>query len=205
MDAFDAFFDWLYNNLVGPLLHGVAALLSLLISPLSGYPPRTQIAAVALFGAVLSKILSKRFKAKREQVLQQEFKEKISSLEYTKYVENDELERVVRKGINESADEVYEKIILDKFFEMGISYFFPLFFFLIWLQYSLFTPEKLKVLTGSPYAWVTASGLKLSAAYVYLFLYNIFIFAFWFMELVVRVVSKRLKSKSQAPVGPPAG
>ncbi len=195
MDAFDPFFDWLYNNLVAPLLHGVAALLGLLISPLSGYPPHTQIAVVALFGAVLSKIFSKRFKAKREQVLQQEFKEKISSLGYTKYVGNDEIERVVRKGINESADEVYEKIILDKFFEIGISYVLPLFFFLIWLQYDLFTPEKLKALTGSPYAWVTASGLKLSAAYVYLFLYNILLLAFWLMELAVRVVSKRLKSK----------
>ncbi len=103
------------------------------------------------------------------------------------------LEKVIRKGINRSADAIYEKIVLDKFFEMGISYFFPLFFFLIWLQYSLFTPERLEDLTGSPYAWVTDSGLRLSSAYVYLFSFNIILSVFWLLEGTIRFTLRRRK------------
>ncbi|MBW1740528.1 MAG: hypothetical protein JRJ42_05245 [Deltaproteobacteria bacterium] len=197
VDAFNAFFDLLYNNLLAPFLYWIAAFLNLLISPLSAYPPRTQIIVVSVFGAIVSRILAKRFRAKQEKRLLQEFKERLSTLEYTKYIEDDKLRRGFRKGINESADEVYEKIILDKFFEMGISYLFPLFFFLIWLQYSLFTPENLKSLTGSPYVWVTDSGLKLSAAWVYLYFYNILLFGLWILEVIVRVVLKWPKVKKR--------
>ena len=83
--------------------------------------------------------------------------------------------------------------MLYQFFEMGISYFLPLFFFLIWLEYSLFTPERLEDLTGSPYAWVTDSGLRLSAAYVYLFSFNIFLTVFWLLEGAIRFILKRRK------------
>jgi len=59
----------------------------------------------------------------------------------------------------------------------------------------LFTPENLKSLTGSPYAWVTAGGLKLSAAHVYLYSFNIVLFGLWFVEAAVRFVLKRINKK----------
>lgn len=186
-------FEAIYNNLFEPLFHGIGLFLSLLVSPINSYTPCTQIIIVSVFGALLSRILAKTFRAKREKVLQEQFKEKISTLKHTKNVEDKNLEKIIRKGVSQSADAIYEKIVLDKFFEMGISYFFPLFFFLIWLQYSLFTPERLEDLTGSPYAWVTDSGLRLSAAYVYLFSFNIILSVFWLLEGAIRLTLRRRK------------
>ena len=199
-ELFESFFDFLYDSIIIPALHLIDTFLNLLISPLSGYPPLIQILVVAVFGALLSRILSNKFKAGRKKELNKEFQEKISSLKYTKYVGDNKLRRIVRKGINQSADETYEKIILDKFFETGISYFLPLFFFLIWLEYSLFMPENLISLTGSPYAYVRGSEVKLSAAWVYLYSYNIILAGFWIIESIVRFVSgtrKTLRQKSK--------
>ncbi len=192
-ELFDDIFDVIYNNLFEPLFHGIDLFLTLLVSPISSYTPRTQIIIVSVFGALISRILARTFRAKREKVLHEQFKEKLSTLKHTKDVEDKNLEKVIRKGISRSADAIYEKIMLDKFFEMGISYFLPLFFFLIWLQYSLFTPERLEDLTGSPYAWVTDSGLRLSAAYVYLFSFNIILSVFWLLEGAIRFTLKRRK------------
>jgi len=180
-ELFDDIFDVIYNNLFEPLFHGIDLFLTLLVSPISSYAPRTQIIIVSVFGALLSRILARTFRAKREKVLHEQFKEKLSTLKHTKDVEDKNLEKVIRKGISRSADAIYEKIMLDKFFEMGISY----------LQYSLFTPERLEDLTGSPYAWVTDSGLKLSAAYVYLFSFNIILSVFWLLEGAIRFTLRR--------------
>jgi len=192
-ELFYDLFEAIYNNLFEPLFHGIGLFLSLLVSPINSYTPCTQIIIVSVFGALLSRILAKTFRAKREKVLHEQFKEKISTLKHTKNVDDKNLEKVIRKGINRSADAIYEKIVLDKFFEMGLSYFFPLFFFLIWLQYSLFTPERLEDLTGSPYAWVTDSGLRLSSAYVYLFSFNIILSVFWLLEGTIRFTLRRRK------------
>ena len=196
MDLVNAFFDMLYSWLVSPVCYWMDTLLRFLISPLCAFTPRTQIIAVSVFGAVLSRVLSKEFRTKREKQLQQEFKKKISSLEYTKYVDDRILGKAIRKGINEAADKVYEKILLDKFSEMGLAYLFPLFFFLIWLEYSLFTPDNLNTLIGSSYVWVTASGLKLSAAWVYLYLYNIILLGLWVLQQMIRLL-KGLKTRRQ--------
>lgn len=200
MDLVNVFFDMLYSGLVSPALCWIDNLFRFLISPMSAFAPHTQIIAVSVFGAILSRVLSKRFKTKREKQLRKEFKENISSLEYTKYVDDKILGKAIRKGINEGADKIYEKILLDKFSEIGISYFFPLFFFLIWLEYSLFTPENLKLLIGSPYVWVTASGVKLSAAWVYLYSYNIILFGLWILGWMIRLLSKGLKTSRQPAV-----
>ena len=128
-ELFYDLFEAIYNNLFEPLFHGIALFLSLLVSPINSYTPCTQIIIVSVFGVLLSRILAKTFRAKREKVLQEQFKEKISTLKHTKDVEDKNLEKIIRKGVSQSADAIYEKIILDKFFEMGISYFFPLFFF----------------------------------------------------------------------------
>jgi hypothetical protein len=194
MDVFNVFFDLLYSWLVIPVLYWVDTSLRFLISPVSNFTPRTQIIVVSVFGAIISRVLARRFRAKREKQLQEEFKENISSLKYTKHVDDKTLGKVIRKGINEEADKIYEKILLDKFSEMGISYFFPLFSLLIWLEYSLFTPENLKLLIGSSYAWVTASGLKFSAAWVYLYSYNIILFGLWILGGMIRPIIKSLKT-----------
>ena len=159
-ELFDDILYVIYNNLFEPLFHFIDLFLGFLISPMSSSTPSTQIIIVSVFGALLSRILARKFRAKREKVLHEQFKEKLSTHKHTKDLGDKDLEKVIRQGINRSADAIYEKIVLDKFFEMGISYFLPLFFFLIWLEYSLFTPERLEDLTGSPYAWVTDSGLK---------------------------------------------
>ncbi len=109
-------------------MHGIDLFLSLLVSPISSYTPCTQIIIVSVFGALLSRILARTFRAKREKVLHEQFKEKLSTLKHTKNVDDKNLEKVIRKGISRSADAIYEKIVLDKFFEMGISYFLTSFF-----------------------------------------------------------------------------
>ena len=192
-ELFESFFDFLYDSIIIPVLHLIDAFLNLLISPLSSYSPLIRILVVAIFGALLSRILANKFKAGREKELNKEFQEKISSLKYTKDVRDNKLRKIVRKGIKQSADETYEKIILDRFFETGVSYFLPLFFFLIWLEYSLFMPENLVSLTGSPYAYVRGSNVKLSAASVYLYSYNIILAGLWIIELIVRFVSDIMK------------
>lgn len=185
-DLLDRLFAILYDNILLPVLHGVAAFLDLLISPLAGHAPALQIAVVAVVAAVISRLLAHRFKSKREKQLQAAFKAKLGDLKHTRELGDARLEKVVRKGLHQEADQIYEKIVLDKFVEMGISYFFPMFFFLIWLEYSRFTPEALQRLTGSPFAWETASGARLSAAYTFVWVFNISLLVLWLLELGVR-------------------
>jgi len=45
-------------------LHGIDLFLSLLVSPISSYTPCTQIIIVSVFGALLSRILARTFRAK---------------------------------------------------------------------------------------------------------------------------------------------
>ncbi len=190
-DLFDTFFYGLYDNLVVPVLHWLSLALGLLLLPVSRFSPAVQIVYISLLGALLSRLLARRFKTRREKALQAKFKEKLSALKYTDAVDDPKLEKVVRHGIHKDADKVYETIILDKFVEMGITYFFPLFFFLIWLEYGVFTPQQLKMLTGSPWAWQTASGLNFSAAYLYLYSYNIVLLVLWVAGLLYRLVRRQ--------------
>ncbi len=190
-DLIDSFFYGLYDNLVVPVLHWLSLALGLLLLPVSTFSPAVQILYVSILGALVSRLLARRFKTKHEKALQAQFKEKLSALKYTGAVEDPKLEKVVRHGIHQDADKVYETIILDKFVEMGITYFFPLFFFLIWLEYGVFTPQQLKILTGSPWAWQTASGIRFSAAYLYLYGYNIALLALWLASLLYRLARRK--------------
>jgi len=194
-DLFDTFFNGLYHGGVEPLIHWISKALEMLLLPVKGFPPAVQIIFISLLGALLSRLLARRFKVKREKALQKKFKQKLSALKYTAAVSDHKLEKVVRHGIHQDADRVYETIILEKFVEMGVTYFFPLFFFLIWLEYHAFTPQRLQVLTGSSWAWQTTSGLTFSAAYLYLYGYNIALLALWITRLVLRQVRKRLNKK----------
>lgn len=196
-DLMDRLFLVLYQYVIGPSLEGIAFLLNFLAIPMERFSPRTQIIIVAFVGAVISRMLVRFFSRRREQKLDERFKEKLSNLKYTDDVQDQDLKRALKKGVHQSADEVYEKIILDRFFEMGITYFLPLFFFLIWLNYDRFTPEKLKVLTGSSHAWVTGSGLELSAAYVYLYFFNIFLIALWVINILMGFALKKRKKRAR--------
>ncbi len=76
-ELFYDLFEAIYNNLFEPLFHGIGLFLSLLVSPINSYTPCTQIIIVSVFGALLSRILAKTFRAKREKVLHEQFNEKI--------------------------------------------------------------------------------------------------------------------------------
>ena len=193
----DGLFLVLNQYLISPSLGGIAFALNFLSIPMEGLSPRIQIIIVAFVGAVISRLLARAFSQKREQELGERFKEKLGNLKYTDTVEDRHLKKALKKGVQQSADDVYETIILDKFFEMGVTYFLPLFFFLIWLNYDRFSPEKLTLLTGSPYAWVTDSGLNLSAAYVYLYFFNIFLIVLWLTQMIVRLMLKKLRKKTR--------
>ncbi len=203
-DLIDSFFYGLYDHLVVPVLHWLSLALGLLLLPVSTFSPAVQILYVSILGALVSRLLARRFKTKHEKALQAQFKEKLSALKYTGAVEDPKLEKVVRHGIHQDADKVYETIILDKFVEMGITYFFPLFFFLIWLEYGVFTPQQLKILTGSPWAWQTASGIHFSAAYLYLYGYNIALLALWLASLLYRLARPKPARNGPADGGGPA-
>jgi uncharacterized membrane protein (DUF106 family) len=183
MEFFDIFFE--------SFIHGAVALLDFFAAPISSFTPCIQIIIVSALGALLSGILAKRYDFKREKRLRKEFNERLSTLKYTDAIADKNLEKIVRSGIHQAADEVYSQILLDRFFDMGISYLFPMFFPLIWLEYSRFTPENLKVLTGSSYAWTTGSGLNLSAAWLYLFCFNVFLFGSWLIKTVIGIISKK--------------
>lgn len=150
---------------------------------------------MSALGALLSGILARRYDFKREKRLQKEFNERLSTLKYTDAIADRKLEKIVRSGIHQAADEVYSQILLDRFFDMGISYLFPLFFPLIWLEYSRFTPEKLKALTGSSYVWTTGSGLHFSAAWLYLCCFNAFLLGSWLIRRVIEIISKKMEKR----------
>ena len=197
-DFLDSLSDTLWVTIVLPILHGIDMCLGVLFSPLASLAPLYQIMAAAVLGAVVSRILSRRYRSRRERQLQQEFDDKLAVIKEAKGLRNAKVQRVLRKGLQDEADETYEKLILDRFIEMGISYSIPLFSLLIWLEYSRFTPQKLESLTGSPYAWVTAGGLNLSAAYVYFFFFNMFLILFWLLE-------KQYRKRYQRPASPHEG
>ena len=197
-DLFYLINDWceqVYNFLVLPLLMAIAHLLAFLLSPLSNYPPKIQIVCVAVAGAVISRLLSWKFKSKKQKMLNAKFKEKLSHLKYVSDIPDEKLKKVFKKGISEEADKIYENILIDQLTDMGISYFFPLFFFLIWLEYYMFTPAKLMAATGIKFAWITKSGLKLSAAWLYLYCFNLFVFTFWAGEFLIKFALKRIKQQ----------
>ncbi len=197
MELINNFFDLVYDGVVLPCVHFISFILNVIFLPVSSLTPKYQVFIIALVGALVSRFLGKYFKIEREKRLEKEFKSKLEMLGHTRSLEDEKLEKVVRSGIHNAADEVYEKIITDKFFEMGVTYFFPLFFFLIWLQYDRFTPLKLMNETGQAYVWVTASGLNISAAYLYLFAFNIFLFLLWMIEIILRLSFGKRKNKSE--------
>jgi len=190
-DVIEKFFDVIFYHLVMPVIHGIEIFLYWFFFPVSSFSPRFQILIIALVGAAISKFLSSKFSSTREERRQKLFKARLEPLKHTHALDDKKLEKIIRKGVHQAADDVYEKIIIDKFFEMGVTYFLPLFFFLIWIEYVRFTPARLSAQTGIAYAWMTASGANISAAYLYIFYFNTILLFIWLIELLVKKVRKR--------------
>ncbi len=195
-DVIEKFFDVIFYNLVMPVIHGIEIFLYWFFFPVSFFSPHFQIFIIALTGAVISKILSSKFNSTREEKRQKLFKARLETLKHTHALDDKNLERIIRKGVHQAADDVYEKIIIDKFFEMGVTYFLPLFFFLIWIDYVRFTPAILLAKTGIEYAWVTASGANISGAYLYIFYFNTILLFIWLIEFLLRKVRKRKRKQA---------
>lgn len=191
IEVTDSLFDGIYHILIDPLLAGISFLLNLVFSPLAFFPPVIQVCFIAVVAAAVSILLSRRFRSKREKILQEDFKNRLASLETTSAIADKSVKKIVRRGINQQADTIYEKIILDKFSEMGISYFFPMFFFLIWIEYDLFSPEKLELLTGSSFILVTESGTQVSAAYLFIWFFSGLLLTFYLLSAGLRFMANR--------------
>ena len=191
IEVTDSLFDGIYHILIDPLLAGIAFLLNLVFSPLAFFPPVIQVGFIAVIAAAVSILLSRRFRSKREKTLRKEFQKRLASLKTTSAIDDKPTEKIVRRGINQQADKIYEKLILDKFSEMGISYFFPLFFFLIWIEYDLLSPEKLELLTGSSFILLTESGTQVSAAYLFIWFFSGLLLTFYLLSAGLRFMANR--------------
>lgn len=201
----DKLFDGIYHGLIDPLLAGISFLLNFTFSPLAFLSPVIQVCLIAVIAAFISILLARRFRSKREKTLREDFKNRLASLKTASSIADKSVKKIVRRGINQQADTIYEKIILDKFSEIGVSYFFPMFFFLIWIEYDLFTPEKLELLTGSSFILITESGTQVSAAYLFIWFFSGFLFTYYLLSAGLRftvnrgIFKKRAQKKSLLP------
>jgi hypothetical protein len=138
------FFDNLYLNIIYPLVIILDNLLKMIFSPFLNQSTFLMIFSVSAAAAFISIILSFFFRDKNEKELNNKFKEKISSLKYLDEIEDKKIKKELKKNINDNADKIYENILIDKFFNFGITYLFPMFLFLIWLEYSVYPMESQK-------------------------------------------------------------
>lgn len=199
MELLDQIFFLLNDWIIAPLLRLLTWLLSVMATPISGLSPITQTLIVALVAAVISLLLSIRFSSKKERQLKQRFDKRLSSMKNTGGISDKKTRTVVRKEISQQADQVFEQMILDKFIAMGIYYFTPMFFFLIWLEYDLFTPEYLQAQTGSRYLYDSGSGGGLTAAYCFLWGFNGFLLVLHLAKAGLRFAIKRVRLIRQSP------
>lgn len=191
IDSIERFFDILYGFFCTFVLHGIDNLLNILIYPIESSHPALQITVVAIVGAGISRMIGSRFYPQQKNALHLRMKTRLLSLRDADAIEDGVLKSAVRKGIHDDADRIYEHIIIDKMTEMGVAYFLPLFFFLIWLEYSRFTPEKLNLLTGSVHAWTAFGGVGFSAATLYVYIFNLSLICFWLLTRIVGYVGQK--------------
>ncbi|MGM0417246.1 MAG: hypothetical protein ACQEQS_00845 [Thermodesulfobacteriota bacterium] len=128
---------------------------------------------VSFVCALVSTCLSFYFKEKKTKEYDKELKEKISSLKYLDDIEEKKLKQSLKKGINDSADKAYENILIEKFFNAGITYFFPMFFFLIWIDYSVFD-QNFKTIGFFHY--------KIPASIMFIILFNLILVLIFFIK-----------------------
>jgi len=195
-DMFDLAADWLFGGVVIPLMKVLAKLISFCFTPVSGFSPVVQVCVAALFGALLSILLTRLRKGREATDAEGRFKERLAAKRSAREIDDKAVRSAVYKGLEREADEAYEHLMLDKFFEMGITYLFPMFLFLLWVEYHAFSPDQLEVLTGSRGLVLPGISQVIGAGALYLYLYNVTLITTALGRWGVRkVIGNRLRAK----------
>jgi hypothetical protein len=140
------------------------------------------ICSASAAASLISFGLSLFFREKNTKNLDIEFKEKIRSLKYLDEIENKKIRQELKKNINENADKIYENILTEKFFNFGITYLFPMFLFLIWLEYSVYPLESQKTFE---FIFFTAN-----ISFGFLLLYNLNLIFIFFTKKILKKILK---------------
>ena len=176
MDALSEILDivtqWLLGGVVIPFMEGLASLMSLCFLPVSGLSPAVQVGVAALLGALLSILLTHLRKGRLATESEGRFKERLGARKNAGEIDDKALRSAVYKGLDQEADEAYEALMLDTFFEFGMTYLFPMFLFLIWVEYHAFSPDRLEMLTGMRGLLLPGISQAIGAGTLYLYLYN---------------------------------
>lgn len=117
-------------------------------------------------------LLTRLRKGKEASEAEGRFKERLAARQSAREIDDKAVRTAVYKGLDSEADEAYEHLMLDKFFELGITYLFPMFLFLLWIEYHAFTPDRLEVLTGLRGLALPGISQAIGAGAFYLYLYN---------------------------------
>lgn len=144
-DLINGFLDFILYRLIIPLILMLDKILRFLFSDIIDSGPFVVVLTTSVCAGGISLLLSLYFRDKNSKKLDKKFREKVSSLKLADELDDRNLRINLKKGINDKADEIYENILMDRFFNFGITYLFPMFFFLIWLDYSLFPLENKEV------------------------------------------------------------
>lgn len=176
------FFDTLYLNIIYPVLIVSDNFLKMIFTPFSNQSVLLMICSASAAASLISFGLSLFFSEKNTKNLDIEFKEKIRSLKYLDEIENKKIRQELKKNINENADKIYENILTEKFFNFGITYLFPMFLFLIWLEYSVYPLESQKTFE---FIFFTAN-----VSFGFLLLYNLNLIFIFFIKKILKKILK---------------
>lgn len=141
-DLINQFLDFILYNFIVPLVFIIDKILRFIFSPIIDLEPFILVLSISICACGISFILSLYYRDKNFKKLDNRFKEKVASLKFADEIDDKDLRQTLKKGINNKADQIYENILMDKFFNLGITYFLPMFLFAIWLDYSIFPPEN---------------------------------------------------------------
>lgn len=180
-DLFNNFFDFLLYSFVIPCVGIIDQGFKILFSPVLGKSSFLIVLIVSIAASLLSFLSGFLFRDKKSDKLNKDFKERISSLKHADKIDDPSTRKGIKKGINTQADEIYENLMMEKFFNLGLTYFIPMFIFLIWLEYSVF-PEKTVVdLNFIP----GLNGFSLGVSLMFLIMFN--------LNLIILYIVKRIK------------
>lgn len=171
-DLLDLAAEWIFGGVVIPLMKALASFISLCFLPVSGLSPAWQVGVAALVGALLSMGLTRMRKKGASTWAEGRFKERLAAKQRAREIDDNTVRSAVCKGLESEADEAYEHLMLDRFFELGITYLFPMFLFLLWIEYHAFSPDQLEALTGTRGIAFSGISQPIGAGALYLYLYN---------------------------------
>lgn len=179
LNFINAFLDIILYKIITPFILFIDRLLSSVFSPALNTNHYIFIILVALLASLISLILSVVFKEKNSETMNMDLKDKISSLKYLSEIEDKTLKRAIKQGVNESADRVYENMIAEKFFNSCITYFLPMCFFLIWLEYSIIIGSKMRSYDFS------LLGFSLPMYFMFILLFHLNLLAFFILKKTI--------------------